>query len=61
MYQNLLVLGTAPRFLDTKYFSFSMFKTDNVAHFDFELSDKDKKDIQPPNLCYVNIDSIHFM
>jgi hypothetical protein len=28
----------------------------------FELSDdKDKKDIQPSNLCYVNKDSSHFM
>jgi hypothetical protein len=28
----------------------------------FELpNDKDKKDIQPPNLCYVNKDSSHFM
>jgi hypothetical protein len=28
----------------------------------FELADdKDKKDIQPPNLCYENKDSSHFM
>jgi hypothetical protein len=28
----------------------------------FELADdKNKKDIQPPNLCYVNIDSSNFM
>jgi hypothetical protein len=28
----------------------------------FELSKyKDKKDIQPPNLCYVNKGSRHFM
>jgi hypothetical protein len=26
--------GAAPRFLDTEYFSFSVFKTDNVSHFD---------------------------
>jgi hypothetical protein len=28
--------GAAPRFLDTKYFSFSMFKTDNVSYFDLK-------------------------
>jgi hypothetical protein len=31
-----LVKGAAPRFLDTKYFSFSMFKTDNVSRFDLK-------------------------
>jgi hypothetical protein len=28
--------GAEPGFLDTKYFSFSMFKIDNVSHFDLK-------------------------
>jgi hypothetical protein len=31
-----LIKGAAPRFLDTKQFLFSMFKTDNVSHFDLK-------------------------
>jgi hypothetical protein len=36
LYKYTGLKGAAPRFLDTKYFSFSVFKTDNVSHFDLK-------------------------
>jgi hypothetical protein len=33
---NIVLRGAAPPFFDTKYFSFSMFKTDHVSHFDLK-------------------------